>query len=385
MGATTRTPCPECKFLGSHAMALSKTMFCIDKEGVLTMHARNKNGNLVRVNGLVCNGGEEHQLHGGDILTIGRYSSVPWMTLHVKATRVVTPETKKLPAKKRTKRQRDGVGQDESWGETSMGDAKEPFWLKTKSRKRLCVLQGNAASPSKEDCRPRSQDDLFSSLESVDLPKVTPQPRMKRQRHIRDEPSPNDCEQGSMKRRIFLARYSPGKRSKNWGDDLSPEQSEESPLSKASLVEDEGNGDDMESRPKLPVTEQASGGSSSCRKSLETQDGEQRDSLPCSVVEGTMLSLPVCPTYDGESSDMEESHFIGGQQHLEKPSAEKESVQEQEEAPPRFATDLSTKDWNEICNEEGVRRSLANLVVAQRLLRKDDDWLPEMLQNTLME
>lgn len=33
----------------------------------------------------------------------------------------------------------------------------------------------------------------------------------------------------------------------------------------------------------------------------------------------------------------------------------------------------------------GVRQALANLVVAQRARRKDDAWLPNMLQNAMVE
>lgn len=87
-----------------------------------------------------------------------------------------------------------------------------------------------------------------------------------------------------------------------------------------------------------------------------------------------MLSLPQCPSYDGGDSDSEEvrERFEDGQQTKKPQPAE------------RMADELTTEQWKGVGGGR-VRQALANLVVAQRSRRKDDEWLPNMLQDAMVE
>lgn len=395
-------------------------MFHVNGNGILTLDARNKSSALIRVNGLFVS--DQKQLCDGDVLTIGKYSSASWMTLNVKTRRVVTPEVRKLPMKKLIKRRReaDGMGQEyQTFGFTKISTdvtkqtpaATGAFsWERTVlSRKRLCVqekLTGTpSSSPSVEISHSKSQDELLSSNESnhvpsvtpqkqprratacglyetdCHVPKVTPQPRMPRTRHGNDDQTTNkDNEKmpGETARRSLLVRYALTRTpKKSWGDDSSPESGDNNQLDRASLVDDDKNKRSTEEDIEQPC-------STSSKTSLETQFGQKNDSPPCTLVEDTILSLPQCPTYDGESSDVEvESHCIHGRSERFDIN---ESLHQTNDTATVLATELSTNDWADFCNhDDAVRRSLANLIVTQRSLRQDNDWLPDMIQGAVVD
>jgi hypothetical protein len=396
-------------------------MFHVNQNGVLTLDAMNKNAALIRVNGIIIAG--KKQLRDGDVLSIGKYSSVSWMTLHVKTRRVVTPEIRKLPMKKLIKRRKeaDGMGQEyETFGciKTFTGVRKQPpaaapCLHKVSPRKRLCVQKewtGTPSSPLVELSHPKSQDDLFSSNESNHvpsvtpqkrtrrsinygpdetddhLPKVTPQPRMTRVKLGNEDEATNKDNRktsGDSTRISLMSRYPSTKtRATSWGDDSSPESRERDQLGQAGLVDDERYGS---TGSRVDLMEHAS--STSSKTSLETQCGQNGDSPPCPVVEGTILSLPQCPTYDGESSDMGvKSHCIHEENNIGELFAMHESGQETDDTATILATDLSTKDWADFCtHDDAVRRSLANLIVVQRSLRQDNDWLPDLIQGAVVD
>lgn len=353
LGATTRTPCGDCKRLGTHVGALSRSMFQVNTEGELSI--LNDNNNLVRVNGMMVLRGKV-QLCDGDVLTIGRYSSSSWMTFHVKAKRVVTPETGRtrvLPVKKSIKRRRDSSQASERI------IAEERSWLKTPARRRL--LRGSEEGLAQESASPpTSQRSLFSSLDSDDLPKVTPQPRFLRKRKSLSKVLPDESMAYDQppKRRIH-GQYAPGMRSKPWvPENLTPMDD----LSGAELPQRQTSSDESHDKKRLGT------------QSRSPSPCSVRESPSCSLRGDTVLSLPQCPSYDGGDSDSEEvrERFEDGQQTKKPQPAE------------RMADELTTEQWKGVGGGR-VRQALANLVVAQRSRRKDDEWLPNMLQDAMVE
>lgn len=333
MGATTRTPCSDCKFLGTQALALSKTMFHVDSQGILTLDSQSKNRTLVRVNGIGVFG--KKQLWDGDVLTIGRYSSVSWMTLEVKTKRVVTPETKKLPTMKLIKRRReasDGVRLEKDSVGTKRACAMDDTppdaarkWLKTTPGQRRDQPNARTSSPV----------DLFESLESVGGLSVTPEKRRACEgKHVvqsletlEDTRMLPKSSRRPRKKLRSLIGYKDGelmvgsvsperclvKRATNHvnvvDDEVTPQPCDEGPQRLASLLE--GAGSECAHLNALTV-EHAN--SNSSKKALETQAARHNDTPPCSIAEESVLSLPQCPTYDGESSDLDGgSPFVVGQ------------------------------------------------------------------------
>lgn len=340
MGATTRNPCSDCKFLGTQALALSKTMFHVDSQGILTLDSQSKNRTLIRVNGIGAFG--KKQLWDGDVLTIGRYSSVSWMTLDVKTKRVVTPEVKKLPTKNLIKRCRD-TGDAFRVGKDSVGtkrvcttDCRPPYevrhssvWLKTSPGQRRHLPQA----------RPLSSVDLFDSLESVDVLSVTPEKRRAcKGKHVvvglDASKDTRTLSKSSRRPRKKLRNSIDYKYCKSTVGTLSPERCLTPPATSSQV---DNVDDDVSSEPRvigllrlerlregagsegvqLNVLAVEHANSTSSKKALETQAARHNDTPPRSIAEEAVLSLPQCPTYDGESSDLEGSPFVDGQQSVD--------------------------------------------------------------------
>jgi len=129
------------------------------------------------------------------------------------------------------------------------------------------------------------------------------------------------------------------------------------------------------------------------KSSLATQNEKQE---PGSHREGSMLFLPECPTYDSNSAvSVDDS----GSKKVEK--IRKENIRddtktiEYESASAsldrkRTTRDLNSQDWRNMQTIDGetgsslVHRSLSKTVTEQRLQLKEKNWLPEILQNTIV-
>jgi hypothetical protein len=104
-GATTRQPCDYCRtIVAKNVGFVSRKLMHVCKQGILTLDTslkdnsrnENKNGCVVRVNDMTVLWGKK-QLWEGDVITIGRYSTIPWITLHViKKVDTFIPSTPKV-------------------------------------------------------------------------------------------------------------------------------------------------------------------------------------------------------------------------------------------------------------------------------------------------
>jgi hypothetical protein len=89
-GASTRQPCDNCRsIVAKNVGFVSRNVMHICTLGILTLDnsfkdysSKQKNGCVVRVNDMTVLWGKK-QLWEGDVITIGRYSSAPWITLQV--------------------------------------------------------------------------------------------------------------------------------------------------------------------------------------------------------------------------------------------------------------------------------------------------------------
>lgn len=398
-------------------------MFSVDKSGILTVSAANKNPKLIRHNGNLLRK-KPVQLCDGDVLSVGRSKGISWMNFRVgrKRTEIFEPKQKsrkrKLPTKKLIQRQEEETDEDreeEVVGPIqsdsmsnfqknpvtpiSAGKKRSHAWLKKAAIPRgPQTPERNCPSSFKDFSARRSPDDLFGSIhdESVDLPPITPR-RIRKSRDERTSESPPP----QPKRRKFVNRYSPGKRSKRWNlEELSSEKDD--PAVRHALVEELDN----ESKAAKDAND-AGNTVSSKKSSLETQDKNlvaQCDSIQGSVKDSSWLSLPRCPTYLTGSQEAEDEQQPvanlevdecltepGNEESLPK-NSQKEGAMKGGLAAARLATDMTGHDWNTMIRTSqvvgatpSVRQSLANLIVAQRLQQQDSTWLPDILQNAIVK
>jgi hypothetical protein len=348
MGPTTRKPCADCRQVGASVGSLSRNMFSIDGEGVLTLRS-SSNAKLLRLNGKCILFRKQEQLCDGDILTVGRFKAIPLMTFHMRRKRVVTPEINRraekqpLPMKKSIKRRRDEiyhVGGDEPailraglnhqsphsmpgvrknlsrpppQKETSKVNAYS--WLRktTGRRKPLFATRRKAPSAPKKSSARKSQDDLFSSSseeDSDDLLRITPQRRL--------TPKPVDKQEKVAERpevfkkpKRFVINYSPGKRSKQWKaaeQSLTPEEDDANttPSRQSATVIEEGDQiDDDELSGALARMRPKSahdGESFSAPKNRPNTPVEDDRKCAPEPNNDSWLSLPRCPTYDSDDT-----------------------------------------------------------------------------------
>jgi hypothetical protein len=324
------------------------------------------------------------ELKKNDVISVGRDRSAPWMTLEVKEKRVVTPETLHFPPKKRFIRMFAQVSNHHgdspvldkpdngplsanrsSWARASAS------WLKT-PKKPLAVPSG---STSPIGTRPRRQllfSQSSSSCSAAILPRVIPQSIVRRKRILE-----GDYDASSPRKRRHKSVNA-------WIQALRQEEQEQSSLS---------SGPPQTNSPAEQQDQRFSGSLSSSLKPM-TQN-IIRPSSPCPGKDESALSLPECPTFE---ASMEESQLIRDSSAVRVESNEHvtEQVSEVDENQVkgtlsgtnicRRVKTLTTDEWRNIRRQKGsaVRRSLARLIVAQRL-KGDDNWLPSMIKNAVIE
>ena len=327
-GIATRKPCVDCKLLGNHARALSRIMFHVNSVGSLALDSLCMNRTLVQVNGIGVLG-RAQQLWDGDVITIGKSSSLAWMTLHVRTKRVVTPEAKRFLPMKSIRRLRDSGAEFALGNEMLSAKERHPVesiaecglkfrcWLKKKSRKkeyeqtnetcRSAELNKGLISHKVSSVRPNrlrtcpskpAEDSLYSkvdgfgkessaSRESISIPRerdVNKRIRMRIDLAVKTQELDQNVSSHLVKSR---------------GDEgLTSDPDDEGPLRPSSVVRyNENEGLQFHTS----VREHANS-VSPIKVWPETQaSGPRLDSPQPPSQDDKVLSLPQCPTYDGDS------------------------------------------------------------------------------------
>jgi hypothetical protein len=415
----TRKPCRRCKVLAQSVKLLSKKLLYITRDG--TLHVLTKrNTHLLWYNQKAMVKKSDSTailLQPGDSIAIGDSPKTPWMEFtvqRIQTAAAVTPENDETNILKRrtttpTSRKRLYYTFDSSQSSGSVYSNRQQLSFDDHDE-----TPKDAAALTQTVEEEQSQDSLQVRAVTEERPrkrrKKAPTPtRMKPRRLIKAE----DKLPAAVRVRASSTRTNP--------NDARKQASASQQRRRDSFAEESSSSDNLDdwfmkgdskvaASPRKQVETQVDGPVRNVVTKEATSKSQEESSsrraeppLTGQSAESSILSMPLCPTWDDDEDDEEESGSYSSQRRSSLPSRlfqstmqlqdslETTNSSEQEDNSPaiQFASAVPLSEWKRFQQDGNggmVRRALAGLVVAQRA-RVDGNttWLPSLLEGAVVD
>lgn len=381
-GTTTRTPCIQCRFLSGISQSLSKAMFNIQSDGLIQMSPNNRNPGLLWINGDQAHCIEySGRLQGNDVIKIGKSYKDAWMTFVVQGSTVVTPDTEKWISTRQVKPQR----------RRSLFHSKRNQPIKTESDNKTQYEEETEYLCSKESVKRR----LYLRKE-----RILPHDRFRLQT---DHGAVVDRSGNEVAAKRSKTKLHCVKRKRKLSLSSSPEIIPREENCERSITSHEGD-ESLESNQlatsdanyfgqNVPTGNRPAPAVETNRETVKSQESEivseRKDLIRPSTQQRTMLRIG--PSDQSSILSLPRCHSMEHHQVFQ-PSSEGDVILEtcqrleasetyKREKPP-YVQELTTSQWKarQVEHPSRFHRSLASIVVCQRVRRNDHGWLPEILQ-----
>jgi hypothetical protein len=368
-------------------------MFQIQSNGLTQVSPLNRTPSLLWINGeQACNRGDSWRLQAKDLLSIGNSPKQAWMTFIVHQSATVTPEVERFisthsscssPTKRALFQSRRRLSRDEGAKndqESRKAPLNESVKRKLYPRKRQLHSFDESGQNESETKQVADNSQLREQVDMVSFDQHTTKLRRKRKRNLSLSSSPETEEDESIELKQTMKEVE----DEEVSESICSASNEEFGFGQNSPVvfpqtcalgspQNLERGSDREENSQCFQEDQAH---------PHTQHPPMKSVGPSD--QSSLLSLPQC--YTMASHDHGLSQASSEAATIRVPSQQQDVNEASTESikRPLMAKEWTMAHWKELQNGghySKFHQALASIVVGQRIRRKDDRWLPNILQH----